>query len=270
MVTETAVQFGLNNSLIGVITRPEGVSQGPVCLLINAGLTPKSGPFRLYTQISRELAKSGFSSLRFDLDSIGDSGSTYSDKPLQERTLLQVAEAVRFTKQWLQPDSIYLGGLCSGAETALRYAAQDPAINGVLMIDPFAIATPAAEKHFFWHRLYRRFLRAVGLYQAEPGKPGLVDYQYIDHTEAHSLLKHLLERKSYLHFIYTSSVRERFNHPRQLQQAFPDLPINNHVEINWLPHVSHTPIFVYQQTDIVQTLCRSLIKNHFHKTPRLS
>lgn len=260
MIIEHAVQFGLNRSLVGIITRKHNWQQGPACMLINAGLTPKAGPFRLYTRLARQLAEAGFCCLRFDLDSLGDSGSVYSDKPLEERTRLQTAEAITLLRAQPGVSRIYLGGLCSGAEAALRSAEADPDIAGAFMIDPFAIATSHAKLRSFHHRFYRRLLRALGLYK--PGAPSqteLVDYKYIGYTEAHRLLANMLARRAYLHFIYTASVSESFNHPSQLQLAFSDLSIAGNVCVDYLGDVSHTPVLAYQLEKMLKAISKSLL-----------
>ncbi len=260
MIREYAIQFGLNQSLVGIVTRADTWQKGPACILINAGLTPKTGPFRLYTLLARELAQAGFCCLRFDLDSLGDSGSVYSDKPLQERTRVQIAEAIALLRQQLQPARIYLGGLCSGAEAALRTAAADKDITGVFMIDPFAIATPQAKLRHFRHRLYRRLLRLIGIYQsAQSSHTELVDYKYIGYNEAHQLLENLLARHAYIHFVYTANVNETINHPSQLQLAFADLPINGNVQIDCLSDLTHTPVMAYQMEKMLKTIARPLI-----------
>lgn len=262
VIDEHAIQFGLNQSLVGIITRAHGWRQGPACILITAGLTPKAGPFRLYARLARQLAEAGFCCLRFDLDSLGDSGSVYSDKLLHERTQLQITEAIALLRAQAGTERIYLGGLCSGAEAALRSAEADPDIAGAFMIDPFAIATPQARWRSFRHRLYRRLLRFVGLYQ--PGassQTDLVDYKYIGFTEAHGLLSSLLARGAYLHFLYTASVSESFNHPSQLQLAFTDLPIkgNKNVRVDYLGDVSHTPVLAYQLEKMLKVIGEPLI-----------
>ncbi len=260
MTREYAIQFGLNQSLVGIITREHSWRQGPACILITAGLTPKAGPFRLYTRLARQLAAEGFCCLRFDLDSLGDSGSVYSDKLLQERTQLQIAEAIALLRSQLEPTRIYLGGLCSGAEAALRGAESDPDIAGAFMIDPFAVATPQAKLRSCRHRLYRRLLRFFGLYQpAASSSTELVDYKYIGYTEAHKLLTKMLARGAYLHFIYTASVNESFNHPGQLQLAFTDLPIAGNVRVDYLKDVSHTPVLAYQLDKMLKTISEPLI-----------
>ncbi len=44
-----------------------------LCVLVNAGMVAKSGPWRLYVEVARRLAHAGVATLRFDLGGIGDS-----------------------------------------------------------------------------------------------------------------------------------------------------------------------------------------------------
>ena len=63
-------------------------------------------------------------------------------------------------------------------------------------------------------RLYFSSQQAIEIRKTvdEPRRPQLIDYQYMTHDESRRILKTLLERNIWLHFIYTGGMRSRFNH----------------------------------------------------------
>ena len=135
---ERDLRFGEHRHLSGIITEPRGSARG-TCVLVTAGLTPRFGPFRLYAQLARRLASEGFLVLRFDLGGIGDSRQAYASLPLRRRTELELRAAV--DQSYAGAGPLILGGLCSGAEDSVRYAALDARVTGLALIDPFGYPT---------------------------------------------------------------------------------------------------------------------------------
>lgn len=253
IMKEQAIQFGRQQCLVGVVSHPAANQfEKTCCVFLTAGLTTKFGPFGLYAHIARRLAEQSVLSLRFDLDGIGDSGSCYSNLALDDRSHQEIDAALNLMQEKFDIEQFVLIGLCSGAEAAFRQAKTDQRVVGVVMFDPFAYATPSAKWRSLRHRVYRRLLRILGLYRPDQleGKysgMSLVNYRYMEKPESSTILKTLVARRAFVHFIYTSSVIEVFNHPKQLRQAFPDINLdNNNVVVDWLPQVSHTPVFNYQ------------------------
>jgi pimeloyl-ACP methyl ester carboxylesterase len=266
-MAEVPVKFGRESSLLGVVSEPIGGARPVCCILITAGLTLRSGPFRLYTTLARKLAQAGILALRFDLDSIGDSGSCYSDLTLDERTPLEIKAAVNFMSQQYGVEQFIMCGLCSGAEAGLRYAQADRRVMGVVMYDPFAHPAPGHRWRVQRHRLYRRALRFLGLYKpinyaGGPGLDGgLVQYQYMDYHESQKILMDLVERQVYLHFVYTGAVQEVFNHPKQLAKVFPCLDSNQRTQVDVLADVSHTPVFASQVEKMTEVVLAKLVRD---------
>ncbi|MEJ2419327.1 MAG: hypothetical protein P8Y45_20865 [Exilibacterium sp.] len=93
-MNEFACQFGEQNHLNGVFTRPgEFTPAKPMVVLVTAGFTPKSGPFRLYTLLARTIAGMGLAALRFDLGGIGNSEQIDVSTPLKVRTRCDINAA---------------------------------------------------------------------------------------------------------------------------------------------------------------------------------
>jgi dienelactone hydrolase len=259
-MTESSVRFGPGQTLSGILTEPEGGSAKRTLLLVTAGLIPKHGPFRLYAEIARRLAGEGFASLRFDLGGVGDSRVLNSELPLKLRTELEIRAAADFLcgREKLT-HGLAIGGLCSGAEDAFRYAENDPRVAHVFMIDPFAYRTSGWAWRHLLHRAGRWSLRVRGSFQPlPPQKNQLVDYKYMERGESTRVLKATLARRVRLHFIYTGGMRESFNHPAQFPAMFPEVDLGDSVTVDYFPTLEHTQLLLEDRRLVVETIASRL------------
>ncbi len=255
---EQCSRFGPNQRLAGIITEPAGAPRA-VTIWVSAGLLPKHGPFRLYTEASRRLVRVGVASLRFDLSGVGDSPNDSSGRPLAERTALEIAAAIEHVAERFGNVPIALAGLCSGAEDAFRAAASDSRVQQVVMIDPFAYRTSGWAARHALYRVGRRLLRAAGLYRPSPSPQSrAVSYRYLEREESEPLLRQLLEREVRVHFIYTAGMRERFNHRSQLGKQFPGVDFRGLVTLDYLPQVDHTQLLASDRELMVETIARRI------------
>jgi dienelactone hydrolase len=261
---ESCCRFGPNGRLAGIITEPEDDRRNGGLVLISAGLVPKAGPFRLYAELARHLATAGLSTLRFDLGGIGDSLRANGSQSLRERTQREVRAAVdHFNER--KPGAIVIGGLCSGAEDAFRFAETDPRVTGVVMIDPFAYRTAGWWWRHTMHRASRRVARALGLYRpirrsakrAGADQP-LVSYQYMAKDESSRILTTLVRRGVRVHFVYTGGADETFNHRAQLRTMFDGMDFRGCVTLDHLPHVDHTQVLAEDRGELVEAIARRL------------
>lgn len=273
-MNESCCVFGENQELAGIITEADASAprRRVALVLVNAGLVPKFGPFRLYAEIARRLAQEGFVTLRFDLGGIGDSRNHHADLPLKDRTELEIRAALDHVFARADGDAVVLGGLCSGAEDAFRAAEQDPRVKGVVMIDPFAYRTPGFYPRYFLHRAARRLRRAMGLYTptssstdqasgASRAAP-LVNYRYMEEAESRRILAALLARRCDVHFVYTGGACESFNHGRQLRAMFPGLEFDGLVTLDHLPDLDHTQLLAAHRERMVEAITRRMLARH--------
>jgi pimeloyl-ACP methyl ester carboxylesterase len=259
-VKESCCQFGPRRRLAGILTEPAREPRPASVVLVNAGLTPKVGPFRLYAELARRLAQLGFRSLRFDLGGIGDSSQAYAGYPLGQRTELELSDALDYLEERFALNGVTLAGLCSGAEDSFRYAEQDGRVRRVVMVDPFAYRTPGFMWRHLTARLRQRLLRAVGLYrplQREAG-PGLVNYAYMTPAESERILRVLLERKVRLNFVYTGGMSRHFNHRTQLEAMFPGVDFAGLVELDYFPHLDHTQALAADRRTLIEAIAARL------------
>lgn len=131
---ESAVQFGPQASLIGVLTQPTTARDPSLAfLMFNAGVLPRIGPHRLNVKLARALAQADQTSFRFDLAGQGDSrggGREFRDQAVSDlRCAMDHLEQTRGITRFA------LIGFCSGAVNAYDAAQADARVCGLLMFD---------------------------------------------------------------------------------------------------------------------------------------
>ena len=121
--------------LVGILTRPARRSRGTVVWL-NSGSEHHVGPGRAWVEYARELALSGFTSLRLDFSGWGESPDRghAPGRPYAQHGISEVGEAVDALRA-LGHRRIVLAGLCAGAWVGLR-AALSVDVDGVIAINP--------------------------------------------------------------------------------------------------------------------------------------
>jgi hypothetical protein len=139
VLTEEPLQFGEGGRLFGILTLPSvppcNAQALPVFVFLNAGLLHRVGPYRLYVRLVRNLAQMGFSSLRVDLAGRGDSSERFG-LTNQQSVAADYEEIVGVLESRLGRLRLVLGGLCSGADDAIRLARADQRVIGMLLLDP--------------------------------------------------------------------------------------------------------------------------------------
>lgn len=262
-MNETSCQFGPQHQLAGIITEPAAARPRSALLLISAGLVPKYGPYRLYAQLARRLTTLGVATLRFDLGDIGDSRPAHAGHTLEERTRLEIGAAMQHLAERYGSTPVVVGGLCSGAEDAFRYAETDPRVKGVILIDPFSYAT----RGWWWrHRLYRLARGAVlalGLFKRSgnaqaPTDVSRLNYKHMDQGRARRILGTLVARGTQIHFIYTGGARPNFNHAGQVAAMFPGIDFRGLVSVDDFPQLEHMQPLQGERDQVVEAIRRRL------------
>lgn len=262
---EYSCQFGESNRLNGIVTVPDSENFSRIALiLITAGFTPKTGPFRLYTLIARKAAANKLVSMRFDLGGIGNSEQLDPGKPLSVRTENDIRQAIGYLRDNYGIEKFVLGGLCSGAEDSFKYAHDHENINGVILIDAHAYKTWDYRLRFlisrkFFNRIGRTILSQIGLLKLvhnssesslEGDQGGLVDYQQLNVEEASNIMTKLIDQQIKLLYIFTGGMNDKFNHPKQFNRMFPNIDFKNLVTVAYLPHMGHVQIFEEDRNEL--------------------
>jgi pimeloyl-ACP methyl ester carboxylesterase len=159
---ERAVVFGKGCGLSGIVSEGAAGARTGV-LLLNAGITYRVGPGRLYVKVARALADAGVPALRFDFSGVGESETSASGASYTERTLEEARAAMEVLEQ-KGVDRFVLFGICSGADNGLRIALAEPRVAGAALVEPFTFGSRAYSIHqcveqlrtrAFWARVVR-------------------------------------------------------------------------------------------------------------------
>jgi pimeloyl-ACP methyl ester carboxylesterase len=257
---ESSCRFGEHGQLAGIVTESDAAPRAAL-VLVSAGLTPKFGPFRLYVELARRLAAEGYLTLRFDLGGIGDSGQGYSGRPLKERTELEIKAALDFLSARGAPKSVWVGGLCSGAEDSFRFAERDERVAGLVLMDPFGYKTAGWKRRDLAIRAVRRALWLSGLlptYRSAASEGGLIDYASMGRAEAGRILRTLIRRKVPMHFVYTGGMRETFNHKGQFKAMFEGIDFQGLAAVDYFPQLRHTQALEADRHTIIEAITARL------------
>lgn len=137
-MTEQSLLFGPAENLVGIVTQPAKQARRaelPAFVFLNAGVTHRVGPNRLYVRLARELAEDGFTSMRFDFSGLGDSAARTDDMIAWKSVVVETREAMDHLQQTLGIDRFVLIGVCSGATSSYITAREDPRVVGAVLIN---------------------------------------------------------------------------------------------------------------------------------------
>jgi pimeloyl-ACP methyl ester carboxylesterase len=145
---ETALRFGADDDLAGVLCAPAQGESESCAILINTGANAHIGWARGGVLLSRRLAREGIAALRMDLRGLGESAALPGGAAAAlydlERTR-DVREAVAFMKK-RGYQKITLVGQCSGAHAALHTALRDADVSGLVLVNQLRFIWGANEK----------------------------------------------------------------------------------------------------------------------------
>jgi pimeloyl-ACP methyl ester carboxylesterase len=262
-MNEKIVKFGKDGGLVGVIAEPsveERKSGAPAVLMANVGMHSRVGPFRIWVDLCRSLARAGFNALRFDLSGMGDSQPRQDLSGELERWAGDLGSAVDFTLARAKTDKVVLVSLCSGVDQAHAVALRDPRVVGVVYVDGYAWPTLGFYVHHYYKRV--RELRSWRMYftrlkqriagKEEDGEVYTRDYPLKDKWRAD--VRQLVDRGVQLFFIYTGSAEYIFNHDDQLTTLLGDSQLARRVELHRYVRADHIFSGVADRKQFVQDL----------------
>lgn len=232
--------LALGSGRFGVLH--EAVGAGDVLfVLLNAGAVHRQGPFRLYVNLSRRLARYGIGSFRFDQPGIGDSVLA-AERPLGS-LLVEVLDQLQARTGCTR---FVVGGICSAADAGWQLALRDPRVQGLLLLDPVAYGshwfkrgrllrsrTPGA----LWRALRRRLGRRRAAASTQAVEADYRDWPRPE--EAPLQLGALCQRGVEVLALYTGGIAHYFLHPRQFAATFGPAAHDRHVRFDYWPEVDH-------------------------------
>ena len=264
VLTEEPLQFGEGGRLFGVLTLPDARTHRtpvlPVFVLLNAGALHRVGPFRLHVRLARALAQAGFSALRVDLAGNGDSprrpGLTH-----QESVAADYREIAGVLDSRLGRRPIVLGGLCSGADNAVRLAPTDPRIIGMVLLDPIcyqdsgfrarALALKYSSPGVYVSWLRRRW-KALNRPRGDAKDDELIDYLAIRNLPTREQMKAAFtaigEREGRVLSLFTQYALSYYNHEGQLGKVLGVEGYQRFCTERFWPKIEHTyPLELHRQ-----------------------
>ena len=130
--------------LSGVLTIPAHPAPGrPGAIFLHSGAIRQIGPNRMWVEAARDWARQGVTSLRLDVEGIGDAGGDVApyaeDPPLYEPEFLaQVTAGIDFMSDGGFAERVAIVGLCAGAYWALHVGMADARVAACLLVNPRA------------------------------------------------------------------------------------------------------------------------------------
>ncbi|HWV38891.1 MAG TPA: alpha/beta hydrolase [Vulgatibacter sp.] len=165
---ERVEAFGPRRGLTGILTEPRsaGIANAPAILLTNVGIQTRVGPGRIWVELARRLAASGFPVLRFDLSGMGDSAVRIGGASESERAVLDMRDAMDHLERKHGVRQFVVIGFCSGTDVAHGVALADPRVAGMIWIEGYAYRTRRFLVRWYMTRLlslrrWRRYARSV-------------------------------------------------------------------------------------------------------------
>lgn len=220
----TLVKFGPGSALVGILSGGAPTPIAPTLILLNAGLIPRAGPFRLHVDLAQRLARQGIRTFRFDVPGVGEASRVpgFGTREATVAAMDQLA-AEHGCEQFV------VGGVCSAADAGWHAAATDDRVVGILAIDGLSFTGP----WFYFGRLMnaikrgpRGFVSAAVRWLWRAGdrlKRGTAigDYrEWPDRASARCQFAELVARKKKSLWIYTGGYGEVFLHTRQFAWSF--------------------------------------------------
>lgn len=153
---ETPLLFRCGDDrLVGIAAVPEACATDTGVLIVVGGPQYRAGSHRQFTLQARHLASHGIASLRFDYRGMGDSEGDMRSFEAIGDDLRAALDALFAAVPTLRSAAVW--GLCDAASAALMYAAEDPRISRLVLLNPWAHteqgAARARLKHYYLARL---------------------------------------------------------------------------------------------------------------------
>ena len=122
----------------------QGRVAGLCAVFLNAGAVRDTGPNRMWVERSRAWAARGVSSLRVDLECLGEGGGDPAGLPpgeeyFSERFQPQIAALLDALQERGTGSEFVLVGLCSGAYQSYRATLRDDRVRAATLINPHAL-----------------------------------------------------------------------------------------------------------------------------------
>jgi hypothetical protein len=144
-LTERVVSFAANGRLTGILSEasPDRARPGaPAALMCNVGINHHVGPYRVFVDLARELARRGFPSLRFDFSGRGDSEIQRGGGGSEiERALDDLREGMALLEKRGVATRFVPIGFCSSVDSAHELAIHEERVAGACFVEGYMYRT---------------------------------------------------------------------------------------------------------------------------------
>lgn len=136
---ETAMRFGRNNRLYGILCEPVATRRGATVLLVGTAYDRHAGWGRSGVAMARRLAGAGIASLRFDAANVGDSPPVpgWPEQVLYAETQYDDVEAALNMLEARNLLPVVGAGRCSGGYLVFSSMTKDHRLVGACLANPF-------------------------------------------------------------------------------------------------------------------------------------
>lgn len=267
MNIEKAFRFGRAQHLIGIAGLPRSEPGAIGVIVLNAGMVHRIGPFRLHVDLARRLNAAGYPTLRFDLSTLGDSGSSGESQTKVEQVNADVGDAMRLLDEQAGCKRFVLVGLCSGAQNVHSVACTNTQVAGAVFLDGYAYRTFGYRLRHYLPRLFdlgrwRRALtrtRPAAAPRAAPEPLFAVAPSPRDVVRAD--LAGMVDRGQRLYLIYSGGISHFFNHARQFRECFGSVMNHPFVSTQFVHEADHTYILTGDRGRLIDSIERWLVHN---------
>ena len=247
--------MGPARSLVGVLTRPRDVrAPSPAVVIVNNGIVHRVGNHRMFVTLARELAQAGHIVLRFDLSGLGDSRRREDALSADDAALADTSEAIDALSAKCGSTEFVILGLCSGSDVALRYGHTDERVVGLVLLDPEMPPTLRFYANYIRERMLRlrswiTFVRGRGRIWSDAAiavcslLPGgrRVAFEVGSAADIERNFRSSIDRGIELFVALTGGdLAWRQTYREQLLDAFPTVPFNGKLRLEYFSHADHT------------------------------
>jgi pimeloyl-ACP methyl ester carboxylesterase len=269
---EIAVKIGQPIPLTGIITQPNSFDASkPAIVILNSGLMHHIGTCRLSVKLARQLADSGFLSIRFDFSGLGDSAPRRGTSSYRESILEELKEVLDYLQQTKGINKFICYGLCSGAHASYEFSQVDQRVVAIAQIDPYCYRTwkwylrhygPRLLKLKVWLHFFTRRLKSKqkpkDLSDSDDAdnfiKPNY-PLEYPERSEVANGLKIIVDRGINIYCIFTGGQTEVFNYKSQFRECFYDVNFKQLLTDEYYPEMNHIITHPYSQKMVINNIC---------------
>lgn len=278
MMDEVALHCGQNPEIIGIYTQANKSASSknlPVLILVNSGLLPNSGPFRLYVQIARYVAKLGFDSFRFDLSGIGESERNPNELSRSEQQINDLCDVMNSLEKRYQKNQFIVAGICTGADNAHRAMVADSRVVGCIGVDGYFYKTKRYYLNYFlnnialgvfkrnlWKQKYSQVKqitknaleKVTDRDSVSPLESVTVPYRWEvpPKPQTASEYQTFIDNDQRALCIFTASWP--YNYAQQHADAFPDIDFGDHIQVQYLENAPHIFAFSDDRDELIEVI----------------